>query len=306
MPQTISVIIPAYNAGGTIGHCLEGVLKQGCRVSEVIVVDDGSTDNTAKIAEKYKCRVVRSNRNLGVAGARNIGLKEAMSDYLYFIDSDCVPFEDCIEKLMNVFLTSNKIGIVGGRCITPDDRNLVSLAYDVAERHKDLSNPKGKYAPYLSGSNLCIKRKVAREVGLFNERLLSHEDFDYSFRANEKGFKVFFHPKATTLHYNHRRTVQSYINHVFNGGVYGTIFRLKYKPKLPLSRFYPNSPLIFSLIAPAFILYSILRILKNNVGIRPIRDILLTFPIILLGQAAWGLGCVIGAWKFKKKGHTYG
>lgn len=306
MPPTVSVIIPAYNAEATIGQCLEGILKQSYRVSEIIVIDDGSTDNTTKIAQNYKCRVVRSNRNIGVAGARNLGLKEAKSDYLYFIDSDCVPFEDCIKKLMNIFCISDKIGIVGGKCITPDDRNLVNLAYDVAERHKDLSNQNGKYVPYLPGSNLCIKRKVTEEVGLFNERLLSHEDFDYSFRANEKGFKVFFHPKATTHHYNHRRTVQSYIHHVFRGGVYGTIFRLKYKPKPPLSRFYPNSPLTFSLIAPAFIFYSILRILKNNIGIRPAKDILLTFPIILLGQAVWGLGCVIGAWKFKKEGHIYG
>lgn len=301
MSSTISVIIPAYNAEGTIEKCLEGILKQSYRVSEIIVIDDCSTDNTARIASKYQCHVVRSDHNLKVAGARNIGLREARSDYIYFIDSDCVPVENCIENLMKSFKYSEKIGIVGGRCIVPYDKNWINLAYDIAERHKDLSNLKGKYVPYLPGSNLCIKRKVLDKIGFFNEKMLSHEDFDFSFRANNEGFNIFFTPEATSYHYNHRTTLKSYLNHAYRGGVYGTIFRLKYKPKPPLSKFYPNSPLIFLLIVPGFIVLSILRILKNNIEIRPLKHILKTFPFILLAQIAWGFGCVIGAKKFRKE-----
>jgi len=299
--QKISVIIPAYNAERTIGLCLEGIFKQSYKVSEVIVVDDCSTDNTIRIAEKYKCRIIRSDHNLKVAGARNLGLREATSDYLYFIDSDCVPVENCIEILINSFKVSEKIGIVGGRCIVPNNNNLVNLAYDIAERHKDLSVQIGKYVPYLPGSNVCIKREVMEKIGLYNEKMLSHEDFDYSFRASEKGFMIYFNPDSTTYHYNHRSAVQSYIFHSFRGGVYGTIFRLKYKPNPPLSRYYPDNPFIFAFIAPAFILFSVLRILKNNIGIRSFRHILITFPLILLAQIAWGIGCVIGAQKFMKE-----
>ena len=103
MTATISVIIPAYNAQSTIGQCLEGVLQQSYNVSEIIVVDDGSTDNTIEIVEKYKCQLIRSKSNIGVAGARNIGLKHATSQYIYFVDSDCVPFHNCIEEIMSVF-----------------------------------------------------------------------------------------------------------------------------------------------------------------------------------------------------------
>lgn len=307
MSQTVSALIPAYNAEKTIGQCIEGILNQTYKNIEIIVIDDGSTDNTAKIAATLKCRLIKLNKNRGYVNVLNVGLKSAKGDYIYLLDSDCVAKEDCIEWLLNSFSKSTDRGVVGGTCVIPPDyKSIIALTYDVAERSKDIKNMGEIYLPYLSGSNLCIKREVINNVGEFNKRFISHCDFEFTFRAKQKGYKVLFQPKAVSYHYNCRTTFKSYIAHIYRGGVYGTIFRLKYKPNPPLSRFYPNSTLIFSLIAPAFILYAILRILKKNIGIRPARDILITFPIILLGQVAWGLGCVIGSWKFKKEEHIFG
>jgi len=69
---TISVSIPAYNAESTIGKCLEGILCQCHSASEVIIVDDDSSDNTGKMSKKNICRIVRSAHNLGIPNARNI------------------------------------------------------------------------------------------------------------------------------------------------------------------------------------------------------------------------------------------
>jgi len=307
MSPTVSVIIPAYNAEETIKQCIEGILNQTYKNIEVIVIDDGSMDNTAKIAATLKCKLIKLNENIGYVNVLNLGLKSAKGRYIYIIDSDCVPEKDCIEWLMNSFSKTKDIGVVGGTCVIPPDyKNINALAYDVAERFKDIQNVGERCVPYLSGSNLCIKREVVNKVGEFNKNFVSHCDFEFTFRAKQKGYSVLFQPNAVSYHYNCRTIFKSYLNHTYRGGIYGTIFRLKYKPKPPLSRFYPNSPLVFFLIAPAFIIYSILRILKNNIGTRSTKDILITFPLILVGQVAWGMGCVIGAWKFKKERHIHG
>lgn len=298
----VSVIIPAYNAEDTIKQCIEGIHNQTYKNIEVIVIDDGSTDNTAKIAATLKCKLIKLNKNMGAGNARNSGLKAAVGDYIYFIDSDCVPEKDCIERLMTGFSKAKEIGLVGGTCITPPDiDNILNLAHDVTERYKDFQNLDEKYMVYLSGANLCIKKEVVDRVGVFNEKFVTHEDFDFTFRAKQSGYKILFQPNAVSYHYHQRKKFQNYLNRAFKGGQYGTILRLKYKLFLPFSQFYPKSVIIFSLILPFFVIFSVLRIIKKNRGIRPIKDILITLPILIMGQIFWGLGCVMGAYKFKKE-----
>jgi GT2 family glycosyltransferase len=298
----VSVIIPAYNAEETIKQCIEGILNQTYKNIEVIVVDDCSTDNTSKIATTLKCKLIKSNKNMGAGNAKNLGLKAAVGDYIYFIDSDCVPEKDCIEWLMNSFSKNKNIGVVGGTCVIPSDyKSIFALAYDVAERFKDVKNLDEIYILYLSGSNLCIKKEVVDIVGFFNEKFITHEDFDFTFRATQSGYKILFQPKAVTYHCHQRKKLKSYLKRTFKGGQYGTIFRLKYKPSLPFSKFYPKNVIIFSIILPLFVTFSILRIIKKNVGARPIKEILITLPVLIIGQILWGLGCVRGAYKFKKE-----
>lgn len=99
----ISVIMPAYNSENTIGRAIESVLSQTYKNLELIVIDDNSTDKTAEIAESYSkadSRVIllRNPRNLGVALSRNIGCRNAKGEFLAFIDSDDVWFEDKLDR----------------------------------------------------------------------------------------------------------------------------------------------------------------------------------------------------------------
>jgi GT2 family glycosyltransferase len=302
MSQTVSVIIPAYNAKETIKQCVESVLNQTYKNIETIVVDDGSTDNTAKIVATLNCKLIQPDENIGTANAMNLGLKAAMGDYMYIIGADCVLRRDCIEHLIKGFSKSQEIGLVCGTCITPPDiDNILNLAHDVTERSKDFRNSGEIFMAYTSGANLCIKAEVINRVGFFNKNFITHEDFDFTFRATQCGYKLLFQPKAVSYHYHQRKKLKSYLNRAFKGGQYGTIFRLKYKPFLPLSRFHPESVILFSLILPFFITFSILRIIAKNIGARSIKDILITLPIVILGQFFWGIGCVKGASKFKKE-----
>lgn len=96
----ISVVIPAYNAGKYLDICLTSVLNQTRKPDEIIVVDDGSTDNTVSIAEKYGCRVLMCERNRGIGFARYFGAKSANGDYVAFLSADDAYSPDFIASML--------------------------------------------------------------------------------------------------------------------------------------------------------------------------------------------------------------
>ena len=110
----ISVIITAYNAEETIGRCLQALENQSIDKSlyEVIVVDDGSEDNTADIARGFNCKVV-SQKQGGPAKARNSGVYQSTGDIILFTDSDCEPDKNWIEEMVKPFDNPEIIGVKG-------------------------------------------------------------------------------------------------------------------------------------------------------------------------------------------------
>lgn len=99
----ITVIIPVYNVENNISHCIESVLKQTYKNLEILIIDDGSTDNSYNICQKYadkdkRIKVIHQT-NQGIATVRNAGVKLAKGDYLFWIDSDDYIKENIIERL---------------------------------------------------------------------------------------------------------------------------------------------------------------------------------------------------------------
>jgi glycosyltransferase involved in cell wall biosynthesis len=112
----VSVIIPAYNAAPFIEETIKSIIGQSYSNWEIIVVDDGSTDNTASICEQFnneKVKVMRQN-NAGVAVARNNGLLSAKGDYVVFFDADDLMSADFMAVRLQALVEDTKIGFVGG------------------------------------------------------------------------------------------------------------------------------------------------------------------------------------------------
>ena len=87
--NSVSVIIPAYNVEYSLNHCIESVLAQNPKPKEIIVINDGSTDNTAKVAKSYRDKITYiEQENLGQGAARNAGLKIAKGEFIAFLDAD--------------------------------------------------------------------------------------------------------------------------------------------------------------------------------------------------------------------------
>ncbi|MBM4428741.1 MAG: glycosyltransferase family 2 protein [Chloroflexi bacterium] len=109
----ISVVIPAYNATSTLHECLHAIGRSDYGEYEVVVVDDGSTDNTAGIATQYGCRVVRLQANVGAAQAKNLGVDEARGDIIVFTDADIVVQPNTLSLVAENLRDAEVAGVVG-------------------------------------------------------------------------------------------------------------------------------------------------------------------------------------------------
>ena len=131
----ISVIIPAKDASNTLGECLHAVLDQdGFQFDidyEVIVVDDGSVDGTAKIAQENAVKVIQQ-ANRGPAAARNAGVKIAKGTLLVFTDADCVPSKSWLKDLTGPFQNPDIVGVKGVYLTRQNDlvARFVQLEYE--------------------------------------------------------------------------------------------------------------------------------------------------------------------------------
>jgi O-antigen biosynthesis protein len=199
---SMSIVICAYNAAGTIEECLERATKLDYPDYEILIVDDGSTDATAALASGYPCRVV-STENRGLSAARNLGLELVQGEILVYLDSDAWPDRNWLKYLAHEFVTSDAVG-VGGPNLPPPDDNL--MAHCVA------NSPGGpcevliddKTAEHIPGCNMAFRRDALIAIGGFDERFRSAgDDVDLCWRLQDAGGTIRFSPSAVVWH--HRR-----------------------------------------------------------------------------------------------------
>ncbi|MCC5907088.1 MAG: glycosyltransferase [Balneolaceae bacterium] len=177
----VSVIIPVYNGEKFIRQAIENVVSQQYPALEIIVVEDGSTDNTSEIIESlhYDIRHFKKE-NSGPSAARNWGIKDASGKYIAFLDVDDLWPENNLFLLVNELEENEEIDIVRGHA---------QLFKNSKENDKELlGNPAESY-PYYIGAGL-YRRSVFNIAGLFDRTLWFGEDTDWYYRAREKKLNV--------------------------------------------------------------------------------------------------------------------
>lgn len=199
MIKDISLYIPCYNVEKTIAECIEAVIKQTYPVGEIIIVDDGSTDNTVSIAERYNVQIIQHKANLGLAASRNTGILNSKNEYIASLDADCIPHTDWLEKLIRNFSQANIAGI-GGKLL---EVKLDTLADRWRARHliqnwgnKTITNPR-----QLFGNNTIFRKSCLLEIGLYNPIYKTNfEDYDISRRLMKNGYTLIYEPLAKVEH----------------------------------------------------------------------------------------------------------
>ncbi len=182
----VSVIVPAYNAADTVLETIQSVLQQSLQDLELIVVDDGSTDNTLAVVNTVRDSRLKlfSFENGGAAAARNRGIEQATGAFLSFIDADDLWVPDKLQKQLQALQQNPAAGgayswtlimDAAGESFYPG--NCESFAGDVYGQLL-LSNFIG------SGSNMLIRREAIEQTGGFDSSLRSHEDWDYYLRLS--------------------------------------------------------------------------------------------------------------------------
>jgi glycosyltransferase involved in cell wall biosynthesis len=229
----LSVIIPCFNADKTIAIQLEALTHQHwCEPWEVIVSNNGSTDETVPVVEQYKeklpnLRIVDSSDQRGAAHARNVGALAAAGDALAFCDADDEVAPGWVAAM--------------GEALSQYDFVACKREYNKLNEpwqleYRMLTQVDGlqeyKYPPYLphaSGSTLGVKRFIHELIGGFDETMLKLQDTDYCWRIQLVGTKLHFVPDAV-VHYRFRDTMKDLYHQARLWGEYNVLLYKKYRP----------------------------------------------------------------------------
>jgi cellulose synthase/poly-beta-1,6-N-acetylglucosamine synthase-like glycosyltransferase len=204
----ISVVVCCYNEEYTIGNCLESLQKLDYPNYEVIVVNDGSTDDTEIIAKKYNVRLI-STENQGLSNARNVGLREATSEIVAYIDADAYPDEHWLKYLANKFHITDCAG-VGGPNLAPSGYGKIADCVANAPGgplHILLSDHEAEHIP---GCNMAFRKDCLKAVGGFDPKFkIAGDDVDLCWRFQQYGLWLAFSPAAKVWHHR-RNSIHAY------------------------------------------------------------------------------------------------
>ncbi|MDO6444975.1 glycosyltransferase [Colwellia sp. 1_MG-2023] len=212
--KNISIIVPAYNEGVYIARCLKKLIKvceNYAAKTEIIVVDNNSTDNTGDIANSFDIKYMLSNgRSPGEV--RNDGSKEAKFEILAFLDGDCVVPDNWLNKIDEAY-DDPIVGAYGGEHIAPIEDNWVVTVWNPTEL-KEAYEKKAK----LPGGNLSIRSSVFKLIGGFDENLISAEDDKLSLDVIAKGYDCVLDNHCAVVHLGYPKTLKDvYLKQVWHG-----------------------------------------------------------------------------------------
>lgn len=204
----VSLVIPGRNCARTIRPSLDACqvirTRPGSLLEEIIFVDDGSTDETAKIVAEFDVECTQSG-GLGPGAARNVGWKKARSALVWFIDSDCIPEPDALELLLPHIALPAVAGAGGSYGNVHKNVLLSCLIHEeIVQRHKAMMAE----VNFLGGFNVLYRRAALLEVGGFDECNYcgpgspGAEDADLSYRLHAAGFRLRFEPRSLVGHHH--------------------------------------------------------------------------------------------------------
>ena len=231
MSPEISVVIPVRNGEEVLARCLKSLAHQSLapKKYEVIVVNDGSADASARVAQEYGAHLF-SQPPSGTSTARNRGVKEAEGTVVLFTDADCVPDRHWVETLSRPLLENQAAGAVGRCCSEQSQWVAALIQIELDERYSKMK--KHQEIDFLNTGNCGFRKEVLGEKP-FDEDFDWLEDVELSFRLSRLNHKMYFVPSARVSH-PHPQNLFQYLRRKFR---YATrAFRIYYRyPKKALS-----------------------------------------------------------------------
>jgi GT2 family glycosyltransferase len=201
----VTVVVASYNAAPTLSDCLESLLRLDYPNYEILVIDDGSTDDTPRITAAYpQIRTLRHKVNLGLSTARNLGIRAATGEIIAFTDADCRADPDWLRYLVMGLTADRALAGIGGPNLLPPDDSPVAAAV--------MASPGGpahvllddRHAEHLPGCNVAFWKWALDAVGGFDPVFRrAGDDVDICWRLRRRGWALGFAAPAFVWH--HRR-----------------------------------------------------------------------------------------------------
>jgi glycosyltransferase involved in cell wall biosynthesis len=189
----VSVVIPAFDAERFLGESIESVLAQTYAPLETIVVDDGSSDETAAVARSYEGVTVVAQDNAGPSAARNRGFAASRGALIAFHDSDDLMTPDKLEVQAGVLIDEPEVG-----CVLAEQELLVEPGAELpfwveGSKVQTIMPPRPpelEDEPLVHPMTMVVRREVFERIGGFDESMRAAEDFDWMLRASEEGIEI--------------------------------------------------------------------------------------------------------------------
>jgi len=207
----VSVVVCAYNAERTMEACLASLEALDYPDYEVVVVNDGSTDRTLEISERFPfCRII-SQPNRGLSVARNVGAEAATGEIVAYTDSDCVADPDWLTYLV-ARMEAGNLAACGGPNFPPPEDSLVPAAVAVSPGGPTHVLISDEVAEHIAGCNMAFRRDALLALGGFDPQYrAAGDDVDICWRFQDAGHAIGFSPAAVVWHFR-RNSVRAYLN----------------------------------------------------------------------------------------------
>lgn len=214
MQPEVSIIIPAFNQAGYTRGCLAAVRENTAPGYEVIVVDNGSSDDTPSlltelVGGEFPLRVITFRENRGYSAANNAAAQVATGEYLVLLNNDTLPQAGWLTALLYT-ARRRQVGVVGSKLVYPKDDTIQHAGYVYSDRgifyplyqgfaqDDPLVNREREFVAVLGACQL-IRRELFLEVGGLEEYAL--EDVDLCMKVRERGYRVLYCPSSFVYHF---------------------------------------------------------------------------------------------------------
>jgi len=265
----ISIIIPTFNRAEILKKCLDSLSNQTYKNFEVVIIDDGSIDDTKKIVLGFKGLRIRyiyqEHTQQGVA--RNKGLKIAKGKYVVFIGDDIIPEKNWLYEHIKIHKKKKNVAVLG-LTLWPKKWRINKFMRYLAPKgpqfnYWKIKNKEDCGWEFFWTSNISLEKKwFAKDKFDENFRGWGYEDLELGYRLEKRGLEIIFNPKAVAYHYHYYDKPEEFLKKQQNAGKSAVYFSRKF-PELKEKLIDPNRlKLKYKLLLEFFTLFPIL---KNNV-----------------------------------------
>ena len=284
--MSVSIIVPTFNGASSIGNCLDALLKQTAgRDAEILVVNDGSTDNTADVVARYFGVRLITQSNAGPAAARNRGALEARGTIILFTDDDCVPMPEWLAAMIEPFKDPNVVGVKG--VYRTRQRRLVARFVQIEYEDKYRLMSDVPHIDFIDTYSAGFRRDRFLELNGYDTSfpVACAEDVELSYRMSARGWTMKFVPAAIVYH-THPDTLWRYLSKKYKFAFWRVLAVRKNPNKTLKDSHTPQLMKLQLLFAPALLLA-----ISRDLVVRP------KVPASLLVCAAFLVGTLPFAWR---------